>query len=60
MVLSNDVQKYLTGIDYPADRDDLVRVASGDGAPTDIVQLLRDLPARSFNGLRDVDVALAE
>ena len=42
-----DVQRYLKGTDYPADGKVLAEVADGNGAPADLIELLR--------GLRKVD-----
>ena len=39
----DDVQRYLKGADYPASGDDLARTAQGNGAPDDLVDLLRGL-----------------
>jgi hypothetical protein len=43
-----DVQKYLSGVDYPATKADLVGVAQGQGAPTEVVDALEALPDRQF------------
>ncbi len=44
------VQKYLKGINYPAAKQDLARKASENGAPRDVLDLLRQLPDRSYDG----------
>ncbi len=43
-----DVQKYLSGVDYPADRADLVGTAQRQGAPTEVIDALESLPDRRF------------
>jgi hypothetical protein len=45
-----EVQKYLSGVDYPAARDDLVRAAESNGADSDTLDKLRGLPDRSYEG----------
>jgi hypothetical protein len=45
-----EVQKYLSGVDYPAARDDLVRAAESNGADSDTLDQLRGLPDRSYEG----------
>lgn len=45
-----EVQKHLSGMDYPATRDQLVEHAKRSGAPEGIVESLRRLPAREFDG----------
>ncbi|MFR9803969.1 DUF2795 domain-containing protein [Pseudonocardia sp. RS010] len=43
----DEVQKYLKGVDYPADGARLAQAAKGNGAPDDLVETLQ--------GLREVD-----
>ena len=45
-----EVQKHLSGMDYPATRDQLVEHAKKSGAPEGIIQSLRRLPEREFEG----------
>ena len=45
-----DVQKYLSGVDYPADRRALVDHARGSGAPDDVVELLEGIEDREYDG----------
>ena len=54
-----DVQKYLSGVDYPAGRDDLVRHAEGAGAPDDVLDLLRGIEDRSYDGPSGVSSQLS-
>ncbi|MGW6332631.1 DUF2795 domain-containing protein [Nocardia rhamnosiphila] len=52
------VQKYLSGIDYPSDRDDLVATAKKNGADADVLEALRGLPDRTFDGPDAVSKAI--
>jgi hypothetical protein len=45
-----ELQKYLSGVDYPAKRDDLVRAAERNGADQGTLDVLRALPDRSYEG----------
>jgi len=58
-MISQRVQSYFAGIDFPAHRHDLVRIARLSGATEDEVQALLALPNRNFSGLTDIRQALA-
>ena len=45
-----DVQKALKGVDYPADADELANHAERNGADKDLVEALRGMKKRSFDG----------
>lgn len=55
-----EIQKYLKGIDYPADKDDLIAAAEEEGAPEDVINKLKELPGDSFNSPVDVMKAFGE
>ncbi|SEI17238.1 MULTISPECIES: DUF2795 domain-containing protein [unclassified Leifsonia] len=44
-----DVQKYLSGVDYPASKADLVGAAQGQGAPKEVIDALEGLSDRDFD-----------
>ncbi|WP_019808245.1 DUF2795 domain-containing protein [Saccharomonospora halophila] len=44
------MQKYLSGVDYPAGRDDLVRHAQDEGADDEVLDHLRTIPDRTYDG----------
>jgi hypothetical protein len=54
-----ELQKYLKGVDYPASKDDLANAAESNGAPSEIVDALRNAPQDSFEGPSGVQKALA-
>jgi len=54
-----ELQKYLGGVDYPATKDDLVRVARQNGAPDDLVSDLENADRDSFDGPTAVSSAVA-
>jgi hypothetical protein len=53
-----DVQKHLSGVSYPASRDELVATAEGSGAPIEIVERLRALEQDEFESPAEVMEAL--
>jgi uncharacterized protein DUF2795 len=54
-----EVQKFLAGIDYPADRDELVEHAQENGAPDEIVEALQSIADRSYDGPNAVSEQVA-
>jgi hypothetical protein len=49
-----NLQSYLKGAHYPANKNDLVSLARQNGAPGEIVELLEDLEEQEFGGPQDV------
>ena len=54
-----ELQKYLKGVDYPVDRDELVQTAESNGAPQEIVDALRKADQDRFDGPNAVQKAVA-
>ncbi|MCW3820344.1 DUF2795 domain-containing protein [Micromonospora sp. DR5-3] len=52
------LQKFLRGVDYPADKDTLVERARANGADDRVLDTLRRLRADSFNSPNDVSEVL--
>ena len=52
-------QEYLAGLDYPVSREDLVRWGQENGASTEMLQMLRALPAEQFASPADLNEALS-
>jgi hypothetical protein len=52
------LQKFLRGVDYPADKNTLVERARANGADDNVLDTLRRLGADSFNSPNDVSEAL--
>jgi hypothetical protein len=55
-----EVQKHLSGIDYPASRDELIEHARKKGADDGILQALRRLPDREYDGPNAVSKEIAK
>ncbi|HET9655795.1 MAG TPA: DUF2795 domain-containing protein [Kineosporiaceae bacterium] len=58
MVNPIQLQKFLGGIDYPADKQTLVETARSKGADEDVLRTLQDLPMDRFNSPNDVSEAV--
>jgi hypothetical protein len=52
------LQKYLKGQIYPAQKDDLIRTARTNGAPSAVLRLLENFPDRNFGQPLDVTKSL--
>jgi len=55
-----EVQKYLSGIDYPATREELAQHARDQGADDQIVEHLQQLPQDRFDGPNAVSQAISK
>ena len=55
-----EVQRHLKGVDYPASKDDLVSTAEGNGAPSEIVDQLKQMDKDSFDGPNAVVEAISK
>jgi hypothetical protein len=51
------LQKFLGGIDYPAEKEQIVETARDNDAPDDVVEFLERLPMDRFNSPNDVSEA---
>ncbi|UGB38715.1 DUF2795 domain-containing protein [Frateuria soli] len=49
-----NVQKYLSGVDYPAEKQDLIEAARRNDAPDEVMQTIRKLPEDNYGGPQDV------
>ena len=54
------VQKFLSGIDYPTNKGALVEHAKSNGADEDVRQTLENLPMEEFNSPNDVSEAIGK
>jgi hypothetical protein len=54
------LQKFLGGVDYPAGKDDLVRHAEQQGADENVLDALRKIPDRTYNGPNAVSAAVGD
>lgn len=49
-----NVEKFLKGVEYPAQKEALVETAEKNGAPSEVMELIKQLPASQFGGPQDV------
>ncbi|MCW2719568.1 MAG: hypothetical protein QOG20_366 [Pseudonocardiales bacterium] len=54
------LQKFLRGVDYPARKEDLVRHAEQQGADEEVLDTLRRIPDREYDGPNAVSAAAAD
>jgi hypothetical protein len=58
MVSPIDVQKALSGMDYPASKGDIVRHAEEKGADEEVLEALRKIEDREYEGPSGVSSAV--
>jgi hypothetical protein len=58
MVSPIDIQKALGGMDYPARKDDIVRHAEQNGADQEVLEALRRIEDREYEGPSGVSSAV--
>jgi hypothetical protein len=51
---ANSPVTHLDGVEYPVDRESLVQVAADNGAPPDVINLFKSLPASSYESKEQV------
>ena len=54
------VQKFLSGMDYPATKEEIVDHAKSRGADENIMRTLEQLPDESFETPADISKAIGE
>lgn len=55
-----EVQKHLKGIDYPVDKENLIKHAQAHGADEQLQALLQELPEDEFETPADVSKAIGQ
>lgn len=59
-VTAADVERAIRGIDFPADRNDLIQQAQNNKADSNIIDILKNLPGNQFNSPIDVSKAFGK
>ena len=54
-----EVQRHLSGVDYPVKKDELIATAERNGAPQEVIEALQALGQEDFEDPDDVQAALA-
>ncbi|MCO5971682.1 DUF2795 domain-containing protein [Actinoallomurus soli] len=55
-----EVQKYLSGIDYPASKEQLLEHAEKKGAPKEVLDDLKKIPEEEYDGPNRVSKAVSK
>jgi hypothetical protein len=55
-----ELQKHLKGLDYPAEKDDIVRTAQQHGADEDLTKVLAQLPDQQFETPAEISKAVGD
>ena len=55
-----NVQKYLKGVDYPANKREIVEQAKKNAAPKEVLDALQHVPEQEFNGPQDLMKAFGQ
>ncbi|MBW4557810.1 MAG: DUF2795 domain-containing protein [Trichormus sp. ATA11-4-KO1] len=55
-----DISRTLSGIDFPANKQDLVNHAREKNANEEIINVLQQMPEREYNNMADVEHAFGE
>ena len=58
--MANPTETYLEGINFPAQKRDLVKYAKEKGADMEVMRMLKDLPERQYENAADVSSELGE
>jgi hypothetical protein len=59
-LLVQEIRKALKGIDFPAEKEDLIEYARDNGADPEIVEMLQGMPEEEFDSMSDVMSACGE
>ncbi len=60
MVNPVQVQKFLSGVNYPVSKEDLIRKAKEEGADENVIKTLEDIQQEEFNSPADVSEAIGK
>jgi len=55
-----EIQKYLSGIDYPASKDDIVATAEKEGATGEALEALKNIPDGDYDAPTAVSSAVSD
>jgi hypothetical protein len=54
------IQKFLSGIDYPANRETLIARAKESGADSNVLDALQNIPDKEYDGPTAVSSAVSD
>ncbi len=59
-VSASEVEKYLSGADFPTDKDGLIECAKGNNAPGEVLDLMDKFPEQEYGDVSDVAKAIGD
>lgn len=59
-VSAAEVEKYIKGIDFPCDKDDLLQHARDNDAPDEVLDLMEQFPDQEFKSPIDVSRGISQ
>lgn len=54
------IQRFLTGVDYPCSKSEIMQHAASQGADEDVMRTLEGLPQDAFSSPKELTQALGE
>ncbi len=57
---SSDIERYVRGVNFPADKNELVDYARRQNAPDNVIRALDNLPNQRFNSPMDITSRMKE
>lgn len=55
-----DITKSLKGVDFPAEKEDLIEYARDNGADEDVIHMMEEMPEEEYGSMSDVMSAFGE
>lgn len=55
-----DVEKYIGGIDFPVDKDELISHAKQKGAPKEMLEFMNEFPDQEYDSAIDVSKSVSQ
>jgi hypothetical protein len=59
-VSSNDIQKFLSGMEFPTNKQQIISFAKSKGASNEVVSALNGLPDREYSNSADISGEIEE
>lgn len=59
-VSASEIERFIGGIDFPANKQDLVKQARSNDAPQEVLDVMEDFPDRKYNDAADVGRGIGE
>ncbi len=55
-----EVEKYIKGVNFPADKEDLIHQAEGNHAPDEVMRVLNELTGKEYRSPVDIAKELSQ